>query len=87
METNVELTAEIQIKSIGKLDTYNGSDQYVLLTRLDDDLTAAFAEDWILPQVYSDTNIPGGWFCHSVTATELPSGNECIVIIHHRQDI
>jgi hypothetical protein len=87
MDNEIELNADIRIESIGKLDTYGGSDQYVLLTRLDDDLTAAFAENWLLPQVYSDTNIVGGWFCNSVTAVDLPFGNKCIVIIHHKQDI
>lgn len=79
---------EIKITPIGEINKgVDGKDQYLLLTRLDDDLSPDFAENWLLPQVYRDTNTPGGYFCHRVTISKLPSDNEVIAIVHHRYDV
>lgn len=80
--------ADIRITQIGGIDHgIDGRDEYVLLTRLDDDLDPDFAHDWLLPQVYRECLRPGGYFCTRVTIASMPSGNECIAIIHHQYDV
>ena len=82
--------AEINIEKVGyvSLDYCGGRDEMVALTRDDDDLTPEQAEQWLLPKVYRDTNTPGGYFCHSLTAMQHPfAKNRCFVLIHHRLDV
>jgi hypothetical protein len=80
---------EITMFPIGKVDQgIDGSDEYVLLTRTDDDLDQQTARDWLLPLVYRESLRPGGYFCTSVTIVPKPyNDNQCIAIIHHRFDV
>lgn len=79
---------DIHTTTIGIIDHgIDGRDEHVLLTRLDDDLDPDFAHEWMLPQVYRECLRPGGYFCTSLTVVPLPSGNECIAIIHHQYDV
>lgn len=81
------MNPEIRITPIGVIELgIDGRDQYVLLRRLDDDLTPEQAREWMLPQVYRESMAPGGYFCNSVTI--LPRHeSECVAIIHHRYDV
>ena len=80
---------EIKIEKIGKIDKgIDGSDEYVLLTRLDDDLTPDQAVDWLLPKVYRECSYPGGYFCQTVLAVQAEySRNTVICTIQHRYDV
>lgn len=80
---------EIKRTHIGAIEKgIDGADEYILLERLDDDLTPDQAVEWLHPQVYRDTNQPGGYFCHTVLATQAPhSTNAVICIVQHRYDV
>ena len=79
---------DITTETIGSIDRDDGNDEYVLLTRLVDDLTPDDAREWLLPQVYCQTyQEAGGYFCRNVTTTQAGSANKVIAIIHHRYDI
>ena len=80
---------EIRVTRIGVIDQgIEGRDEYVLLTRLDDDMTPEFAEDWLLPQVFRESIVAGGYYCTSVTTMPRPyRDNEIVAIIHHRYDV
>lgn len=82
-------TAEIKIRPIGVIDNgSDGRDEYYLLTRLDDDMTPEQAHAWLLPQVYHDTNTPGGYYCHHVMAVQAQySETQVICTIQHRYDV
>lgn len=66
----------------------DGMDEFVLLTRHDDDdLTCNEAYDWLLPQVYRETQQEaGGYFCKYVEVMQR-SDNQVVAIIHHRYDV
>ena len=80
---------EIEIQKIGRLNESHGStDEYVLMTRKDDDLTPDQAHDYLLPLVYREGRGAGSYFCHRVTILEKPySTNEVVAIIHHSYDV
>lgn len=83
-DLNMDL-AEIRTEPIGKIHKgCDGWDQYLLLKRLDDDLTASQAEAWLLPKVYKTTETAGAYYCERVTISKLPLQNEVIAIVHHR---
>ena len=64
---------DITVTKIGCIDkNIDGNDEYVLLTRKDDDLTCDEAHDWFLPQVYRETQQEaGGYFCRDVEVLQL----------------
>lgn len=82
---------DIRIQIIGNIDKgIDGIDQYVLLKRVDDDLDADTAHDWLLRRYYHDSTQPGGYFCKSVSIIPVPipyASNEYIGIVHHRYDV
>ena len=82
-------TMEIQLAQIGVLDFgIDGRDQYILLTRKDDDLTPDKARAWLLPQYYHQSNGPGRYYCHTVSATQVEySTNRVICAVQHRYDV
>lgn len=73
---------------IGTIDYgIDGSDQYVLLTRSDNQLTAEQAKEWLLSKVYYECGVAGGYFCNVVLAVQAASGpNQVICTIQHRYD-
>ena len=79
---------EVQITKIGTIDRgIDGGDEYVLLNRLDDDLTPEQAVEYLLPPVYRNCMRPGGYFCNMVTAVQAAyRTNEVICTICHRYD-
>ena len=85
---NENLTPDIRVTHIGDIPMgSDGRDYYLMLTRLDDDLSEDDAHNWLLERYYRDTNTPGGYFCHRVTIVPMPhSDNECIGIVHQRFD-
>jgi len=81
---------DIRMVSIGTVDDRdNGRDEYVLLTRLDDNtLTPEQAIDWLLPRVYRRCYQPGGYFCTTVRAVNAQYRTDvCICTVEHRYDI
>jgi hypothetical protein len=81
--------AEITISTIGTVDDgIDGSDQYILLTRKDDDMTPAQAEHWLLARHYRACRGPGSFYCtevHAVQAKYLT--NVCICTVLNRYDV
>lgn len=79
----------IKLTKIGRiLLGADGIDEYVLLRRSDDDMTAEQAKEWLLPQVYRRGGAAGSYFCVSVSAVMAERSNDtCICIIHHRYDV
>lgn len=74
---------KIRTTIIGTIDNgCDGAQQYILLTCRDDDLTEDQAYAWLLPQVYRDTNTPGGYFCRRIETIQK-SNNQVICIVHH----
>ena len=79
---------DLTIERIGAVDQDNGRDEYVLVTRRADDLTAEAAQEWLLRRMYRPGFVPGSYFCCVVDATLKPnSTNAVICIIQHRYDI
>jgi hypothetical protein len=65
----------------------DGCDQFILLTRKDDDLTCEEAHNWFFPQVYRETQQEaGGYFCRDVEVLQR-STNSVVAIVHHRYDV
>jgi len=83
MET--ETAADIRQQHIGTIDHgIDGQDIYYLLTRLDDNLSPAQAEDYLAPRFVwgSENDHPNLITCQSIDATQAPhSENECICIV------
>ena len=83
MET--ETAADIKLQHIGTIDRgINGEDVYYLLTRLDDDLSPAQAEDYLAPRFIwgNENDHPNRLTCQRIDATQAPySDNECICIV------
>jgi hypothetical protein len=66
----------------------DGSDQYLILTCVDEDCTPQQAIDWLLPQVYREPSHAGAYFCRHVSATPMPyRDDQVIAIIHHQYDV
>ena len=81
---------DIQTTDIGTIQRgIDGSDQYMLVTRRDDDITPEQAIEWLLPQVYQQTRQEaGGYFCTTVRAVMAQySTNVCICTVEHRYDV
>jgi hypothetical protein len=85
-----ETTEDIRLKHIGTLDHgIDGQDIYYLLTRLDDDLSPAEAEDYLAPRFRwgSEDDHPNLITCRAIDATQAPySDNECICIVRLTQN-
>ena len=78
----------IKLSAIGTINVEDGRDEYVLMKRLDDELTAEEAEEYMLGRVYRDTDVPGGYFCKRVLISKTVGvDDECIAIIHHRYNV
>lgn len=79
---------EITVTNIGHIEHgIDGNDQYLLLTRNDDDLTPEQAREWLLPQVYRETyQEAGGYFCKRVTVMSR-SDSQVVAIVHHEYDV
>jgi hypothetical protein len=83
-----ETKPEYKIEPIGKIEKLDHVNQYVKITRLDDDLNLDDVHNWLLEESYYDTNRAGGWFCYSVTIAPNPHhADTCIGIIHHQQNV
>lgn len=79
----------VAIQNIGIIHMgIDGDDQYVLL-KCDEDTDADAMHNWLLEQYYHDTNIPGEYFCTSVTIMPHAYAHpgKYIGIVHHRFDV
>ena len=79
---------DFTMEQVGKV-YLDGSDTdlVIIVRRRDDDLTPEQAEALILPLGYNDTDRPGAYFCHSVSAVQYPGrSNWCLVMVHRRSD-
>ncbi len=88
MITN-ENSMDILVKQIGTVDVDDGRDEYVLLTRKDDDITAEQAMNWLLPRVYRQSYRAGQYYCtyvRTLVEGDVPT-NKVVCIIEHRYDI
>lgn len=82
-------TAEILATPIGSIDNgVDGRDEYVLVTRFDDDISVSQAVTWLLEQCFNPGSGPGGYYCHTVFAVPAyDSTTQCICTIQHRYDV
>ena len=82
-------TAEIKFRKIGVIDNgIDGRDEYLMLTRLDDDMTPEQAHDWLHPQVFRESTQPGSYFCRTVMVVQAQySTNQVICTVQNRYDI
>jgi len=86
MTTDTCTDLEIKTTIIGTIDNgCDGAQQYILLTCLNDALFEHEAYQWLLPQVYRDTNVAGGYFCKRIQTIQK-SDNQVICIVHHEYD-
>jgi len=86
MTTDTTTDLEIKTTIIGTIDNgCDGAQQYILLTCLNDTISEDEAHNWLLPQVYRDTNRAGGYFCNRVQTIQK-TDNQVICIVHHEYD-
>lgn len=78
----------ITVTKIGNIEKgIDGTDQYLLLSRSDANLTATQAHKWLMPQVYRETyQEAGGYFCKRVTVMKK-SDSQVVAIVHHEYDV
>lgn len=78
----------ITVTKIGNIEKgIDGTDQYLLLSRSDANLTATQAHKWLMPQVYRETyQEAGGYFCNRVTVMKK-SDSQVVAIVHHEYDV
>lgn len=80
---------DYKVTRIGTVELgVDGSDEYWLVKNNVDGINPRDVERAFLAAVYKDTNAPGGYFCHQVTITPQPlHNNQCIAIVHHRNNV
>jgi len=77
----------IQVTKIGNIDHgIDGSDEYLLLSDNEDNLSENQAWKYLHPLVYRDTDTPGGYFCHTVKTLQK-SDNSVVCIVYHQYNI
>jgi len=77
----------IQVTKIGNIDNgIDGSEEYLLLTNSEDDLTEDQAWDYLHPLVYRDTDIAGAYFCHTVRTLQK-TDNQVVCIVYHQYNV
>jgi hypothetical protein len=77
----------INIVKIGSIDNgIDGSDEYLLLTDTEDNLTENDAWEYLYPLVYRDTDTAGAYFCHHVKAMQK-TDNTVVCIVYHQYNV
>tara|TARA_R110000868_G_scaffold395861_1_gene667838 strand:+ start:651 stop:890 length:240 start_codon:yes stop_codon:yes gene_type:complete len=77
----------IKIVKIGNIDNgIDGSDEYLLLTDTEDNLTENQAWEYLHPLVYRDTDTAGAYFCHYVKALQK-TDNSVVCIVYHQYNV
>jgi hypothetical protein len=77
----------IKITKIGSIDNgIDGSDEYLLLTDTEDNLTENDAWEYLYPLVYRDTDTAGAYFCHHVKAMQK-TDNTVVCIVYHQYNV
>tara|TARA_R110002126_G_C10387961_1_gene494779 strand:+ start:202 stop:471 length:270 start_codon:yes stop_codon:yes gene_type:complete len=81
------LNMTIQIVKIGNIDNgIDGSEEYLLLTNSEDNLTENQAWEYLHPLVYRDTDTAGAYFCHYVK-TMQKTDNSVVCIVYHQYNV
>lgn len=80
--------ADYSVKSIGRINTGSfGSDEFVLVKRLDDAIDIEGVQEYLLGHCYCEgSSAAGSYFCHTVEVL-LRNDNEAVAVIHHRYDV
>ncbi len=76
---------EVRCLPIGALEQEYGTDQYILLKRLDTPITQEQAERLMAHLYEREPSQPGGLFCHHTRV--LPDGNSWVGIAQVRYDV
>lgn len=77
----------IQVTKIGNIDNgIDGSEEYLLLTDSEDNLTENQAWEYLHPLVYRDTNDAGAYFCHTVRTLQK-TDNQVVCIVYHQYNV
>lgn len=82
------MDSKYRITKIGSIPHDCGSDEYLLVKNVEDDIDMIEVEAQILEAKYVECDRPGGYFCNSVRA--IPDdmhSDRCIVVVYHRYDI
>lgn len=89
MAAFTEVPVGITIENIGSLSKgIDGSDQYLMMTRMDDDLTPDDAYEIMMRLAWRDCHVPGGYFCKTGEVMQAFDGkNKVICVLHHRYDV
>jgi hypothetical protein len=84
-----ETNPELHITKIGMISHgIDGSEEFILVERLDDAMTPDQCEEIMLPRYYRACGAPGSYFCTSVMAVQQKySRSACILTIQHRYDV
>jgi hypothetical protein len=89
MHNNI-MHATISLSTIGSIfKGVDGRDEYVLLTRADDDLTPDDALEYLHPLVYREGRGAGSYYCDRVHAVPAPGRmpNQVLCVVEHRFDV
>ena len=79
---------EIKCERIGVIHNgIDGSDEYLLLTCLEEDLTPDQATEWLYPQVWKDSSGAGSYYCTTVLAVQGHRPDQVIATVQHRYDV
>ena len=80
---------KVNIEKIGVIPIgVEGSDEYLLI-KTEEAKMWDEVHDWLIQQVYKDTNHEaGGYYCPRVTVMRWPNRNdEFVGVVHHRYDV
>jgi hypothetical protein len=64
-----------------------GVDTYMVVSEPDQVLEPDDVRRWLIERLYTDTDTPGGYFCHSVSVTPHPNERDVIAVVHHRYNV
>lgn len=65
----------------------DGSDEYLLVSGTEDDITIEHVRKWLLPQYHKECNGPGQYYCRDMSAQQVQyRANEVIAVVFHRYD-
>ena len=79
---------EYKIQKIGGIDQgIDVTDEYLLITRLDDDIALNDLESYLHKLYYRDGSGPVAYSCHIVGVVITNNKNQAIATVHYRYDV